>query len=144
MARPLDQIDAEHDRAMEAIDLAIRELMEKVVPLPEGPERTALMRSALDLIGTRRELAAQHIADVANSAEVQEAISRLQHVTAELQASAKQLRDATDIVGTAGKVVSQAKQVVPVLKSILPAASANAAAGATATSATAAAAATGL
>jgi len=139
MTRPLDQIDAEHDRAMAAIDLAVRELMERIVPLGEGPARSALMQNALDLIATRRDLAAQHIADVANSAEIQDAILRLQHVTAELQAEAQRLRGATDIVGAASKLVSQAKQVVPAIKAILP----NAATAAVAANATATAAPTG-
>jgi chromosome segregation ATPase len=119
---PTDELLAFRGFAIQALDMAIDDAMERVFTLPDGEMREKLTREIIALVEERRRLRVQNIAIIANSPEVQAALRGLTAVVADLEGTAARLQNATNFLKQLAKVTGFAKQVVDGIEKVKEAA----------------------
>lgn len=115
---PLAAAVEERDRAITATVDALRELMREIGDTTDDARRARLREANVQLTQKLDELVALRLKDVLDSAQVRSALAKLNEITTDLVAGAREMKSAADTLATAAKMIGLATKAIGFLGAI--------------------------
>jgi len=109
---PLATASEERNSAIEALTQALRDLDDEIGRTTDATKRSQLLASERLLSQKLDELVALRLKDILDSPQVRDALAKLSVITADLVATAKEIKSAADAFATAAKVIDRASKLI--------------------------------
>lgn len=104
------------DRSVQDTFDALSDLARRIGSADDADERSALVRSQVELTTRQNELLSLRLREVPDSALVRDAIAELRRISDELTVAAGEMRSSTDASGKATTVLDRITRVIGILK----------------------------
>ncbi len=112
---PLAAAGEGQNRAIEAVTQALRDLADEIGRTADAAKRTQLMDCQRRLSQKLDELIALRLKDILDTRQVRDALAKLNAITGDLVATAKEIKSATDAFATAAKIIDRVSTVIGLL-----------------------------
>ncbi|WP_178122615.1 hypothetical protein [Pseudomonas izuensis] len=117
-ASALSETVQERDRAMIAMNDAIRDVLKRIANTDKEDERNRLYEAHDQMTAKYDELVAVRLKDILESESVRQALAKLQGVTTDLVGTAREMKNTADAISTAAKIIDKATKVIGFLSAM--------------------------
>jgi hypothetical protein len=115
---PLATAVEDRDRAMLAMVDSLRDLMRQIIATTDDAQRKGLQEKHDQLTGKYDEVVALRLKDVLESEQVRSALAKLNVITSDLVAGAREMKTTANAVATAAKIIDWATKLIGILITI--------------------------